>query len=344
MRVGKECFRDVELVAFYDLYGKEGTCSITKIKSCVIDITEIQGFLEALLRQFKPGIPLRQIAHQLNENWDVFKDDCIGEQILQQVVPTAHSIRKIAASGGSIYMDSVAAAVNSWREFKGEIAWKRRFLISSMEYEWEDMLRMEIPVSISQEEHFYRARLHEKADVPCYTSNNMSAPPKELSTAGRANPSGIPYLYLCEEEETTLYEVRALYLDEATIGTFQLADEGQPIKIIDFTSSSLLSLYGAYSAGDFPIELIMAMTLLKRTISGDLSKPIRRYDTENEYIPTQFLCEYIRDVMGYDGIKYYSALRPKEANVVIFSPDKMRCTSVKKVRVKKNNMIREDCP
>lgn len=344
MRVGKECFRDVELVAFYDLYGKEGTCGITKTKSCVIDITEIQGFLEALLCQFKPGIPLRQIAHQLNENWDVFKDDCVGEQILQQVAPTAHSIRKIAASGTDMYVDSVAAAVNSWREFKGEITWRRRFLISSMEYEWEDMLRMEIPVSISQEEHFYRARIHEKADVPCYTSNSMSAPPKELSTAGRANPSGIPYLYLCEEEETTLYEVRALYLDEVSLGTFQLADEGQPIKIIDFTSSSVLSLYGAYSAGDFPIELIMAMTLLKRTISGDLSKPIRRYDTGDDYIPTQFLCEYIRDVMREDGIKYYSALRPGEANVVIFSPEKMRCTGVKKVRVVKSDMLHEKCP
>lgn len=344
MRVGKECFRDVELVAFYDLYGKEGTCGITKTKSCVIDITEIQGFLEALLCQFKPGIPLRQIAHQLNENWDVFKDDCIGEQILQQVAPTAHSIRKISARGGSIYMDHVAAAVNSWREFKGEIAWRRRFLISSMEYEWEDMLRKEIPVSISQEEHFYRARLHGEADVPCYDPCSMGAPPRELSTAGRANPSGIPYLYLCEQDTTTLYEVRALYLDEATIGTFQLADEGQPIKIIDFTSSSLLSLYGAYSAGDFPIELVMAMTLLKRAISRDLSKPIRRYDTEDDYIPTQFLCEYVRDVMGKGGIKYYSALRPGEANVVIFSPEKMRCTGVKKVRVVKSDMLHKECP
>lgn len=344
MRVGKECFGDSELLAFYDLYGKEGTCDITKTRSCVIDITEIQGFLEALLCQFKPGIPLRQIAQQLNENWGVFENKCIGEQILRQVVPTVHSISKIRTSSDDIYKDHIAAAVNSWREFKGEIAWKRRFLISSKEYQWEEMLREDTPVIISREEHFYRARLHEKADAPCYTSNNMSAPPKELSTAGRANPSGIPYLYLCEEEETTLYEVRALYLDEATIGTFQISAENQPIKIIDFTSSSLLSLYAAYSAGDSSIESIMAMTLLKRTISENLSKPIRRYDTENEYIPTQFLCEYIRDVMGYDGIKYYSALRPKEANVVIFSPDKMRCTSVKKVRVKKNNMIREDCP
>lgn len=344
MRVGKECFRDVELVAVYDSCGEEGICDITKTRSCVIDITEIQGFLEALLRQFKPGIPLRQIAHQLNENWDVFKDDCIGEQILQQVVPTAHGISKIFTSSDDTYVDCIAASVNSWREFKGEIAWKRRFLISSKEYEWEGMLGKDTPVIISHEKYFYRARLHEKADAPCYTSDNMGAPPKELSTAGRANPSGIPYLYLCEEEETTLYEVRALYLDEATIGTFQLADEGQPIKIIDFTSSSLLSLYGAYSIEDSLMRSIMEMTLLKRTISENLSKPIRRYDTENEYIPTQFLCEYIRDVMGYDGIKYYSALRPKEANIVIFSPDKMCCTSVKKVRVIKNYMSCKKCP
>lgn len=44
------------------------------------------------------------------------------------------------------------------------------------------------------------------------------------------------------------------------------------------------------------------------------------------------------------GIKYYSALRPGEANVVIFSPEKMRCTGVKKVRVVKSDMLHEECP
>ena len=243
-------------------------------------------------------------------------------------------------------MDHVADAASSWRTFKEEIAGRRRFLISSTKYEWEKVLSRDSPISIPPGRCYYRARLHGEADAPCYDPCNMGAPPRELSTAGRANPSGIPYLYLCEQDTTTLYEVRALYLDEVSLGTFQLADEGQPINIIDFTSSSVLSLYGAYSAGDSPegIEFIMAMTLLKRAISRDLSKPIRRYDTEDDYIPTQFLCEYVRDEMGKGGIKYYSALRPGEANVVIFSPEKMRCTVVKKVRVVKSDMLHEECP
>lgn len=338
MRIGKGCFRDEELLAFYDSCGKDGTGGI--------DVAEIQGFLKELLAQFKPGIPLQQIASELNANWGVFKDDRTGAQILQEAGASTRRADEIAASGTDMYVDSVAAAASSWRTFKEEIAGRRRFLISSAEYEWEEMLSRDSPISIPPERCYYRARLHAEADVPCYPPCSMGAPPKELATAGRVNPSGIPYLYLCEQETTTLYEVRALYLDEVSLGTFQLADGKNRTEIIDFTSSSLQSLYAAYSEGDSlkGIESIMAMTLLKRAISRDLSKPIRRYDTEDDYIPTQFLCEYVRDVMEKGGIKYYSALRPGEANVVIFSPEKMRCTGVKKVRVVQSDMHHEECP
>lgn len=73
--------------------------------------------------------------------------------------------------------------------------------------------------------------------------------------------------------------------------------------------------------------------MLHQAISSDLSKPIRRYDSSFEYIPTQFICEYMRYEIGLDGIKYYSALRPKEVNIVIFDPSKMECIDVKQIQV-----------
>ena len=61
----------------------------------------------------------------------------------------------------------------------------------------------------------------------------MGCPPIEKATAGRANPLGIPYLYLCHDAETTLYEVRAVYLDKVSVGKFVINSN---LDIVDFSS------------------------------------------------------------------------------------------------------------
>jgi len=54
----------------------------------------------------------------------------------------------------------------------------------------------------------------------------------------------------------------------------------QPVLIADFTESS--TIFHPSRIGDR-----IKATLLKQKISADLSKPMRRYDSELEYIPTQ---------------------------------------------------------
>ena len=57
-------------------------------------------------------------------------------------------------------------------------------------------------------------------------------------------------------------------------------------------------------------------TLLKQKISVDLSKPMRRYDSELDYIPTQFICEFIKIYTGVQGIKFRSSLHTLGNNIV----------------------------
>lgn len=40
-----------------------------------------------------------------------------------------------------------------------------------------------------------------------------------------------------------------------------------------------------------------------------------------DYIPTQFISEYIRYELRYDGIKYKSAMNPEGSNYVLFFDD-----------------------
>ena len=155
----------------------------------------------------------------------------------------------------------------------------------------------------------------------------MFCPPAAYSTAGRANPSGIPYLYLSDNADTVLYEVRAAYLDEISIGTFEVKPTViSPVIISDFTESS--TIFHPSRIGDK-----IKTTLLKQKISADLSKPMRRYDSELDYIPTQFICEFIKIYTGVHGIKFRSSLHATGNNFVIFDQELMTCTQVNQIRV-----------
>jgi hypothetical protein len=159
----------------------------------------------------------------------------------------------------------------------------------------------------------------------------MGCPDKSNAPAGRANPQGIPYLYLSKSIETTLYEIRATFLDDVSVGTFIIKNDSKII-LVDFTESPNLFLNV-----DEIVDYTKSM-LLKRYISKELSKPIRRYDSELEYIPTQFICEFIRHFTGADGILFNSSLHKGGKNIVLFDQDKVECISVTKHRVTKINI------
>ena len=73
----------------------------------------------------------------------------------------------------------------------------------------------------------------------------MGCPPPNLATAGRANPLGIPYLYLSDSAKTTYFEVRAVYLDKLSVGKFYIP---QSLSLVDFSYS--INLYLSYVDGD----------------------------------------------------------------------------------------------
>jgi len=179
--------------------------------------------------------------------------------------------------------------------------------------------------------NLYRARVHYQSGLPAYLPDKMGCPPPDLASGGRANPSGIPYLYLSDNEATVLYEVRASYLDELSVAIFKLKDKFHSIKIVDFTEDT--SLYQPTNVN----ETIKARFLRDR-ISSDLSKAMRRYDSEIDYIPTQFICEFIKIFTGAKGIRFTSSLHPSGKNVVIFDQDLMECKSVKRKKISSINL------
>lgn len=134
-----------------------------------------------------------------------------------------------------------------------------------------------------------------------YDKGNSDAPPSVCAKEGRANPKGISYLYAAKDIKTAILEMRPQMQKMYNIATIEIKRNA---KMFDFT----------YSSKELKEDEYSIVSDLHR-ISEEFSKP--NFGDPIEYAPTQFLCEYIKK-LGYDGIKFKSAVSETGTNVLLF--------------------------
>lgn len=69
-------------------------------------------------------------------------------------------------------------------------------------------------------------------------------------------------------------------------------------------------------------------------ISREIAKPLRSRDSPLDYLPSQYLVEFIKS-KGYAGVKYNSTLRKGGYNIAIFNPDFYECLATEVIKIKK---------
>ena len=211
-----------------------------------------------------------------------------------------------------------------WDRFKTEIKHKNRFHISKV-----NLIDLNVLETIFNSESFtkiikkgnsfYRCRISNKTG---YENKDMWNPPKEFATSGRANPKGISYLYLGSRIETTFYESRASLFDYASVAEFRLKED---IKILDLRNPEYDII--SWSEND-SVELFLIYGSFIQTLQEEISLPIRKQDKDLDYIPTQYISEYIKSI-GFDGVEYQSSLDNEGYNLAVFNPDKFECIETK---------------
>ncbi|MFZ4798306.1 MAG: RES family NAD+ phosphorylase [Bacteroidia bacterium] len=336
MKVCSNCFSDSELqqniLANYDEIGVCFFCNENNVP--LLSIEEFLDFFTSFIGVFskqETGIPLIEL---IQKDWSLFSIKDSNNLLLDKILERIES--EIMNSNETVsYINEIDECVRYWDVLKESIKWEKRFLTNIgdlEEYGWDGLFTRQI--MFSKEEKMFRARLHFSDQEEFFSEKNMGCPPKEKVMSGRANPEGIPFLYLSKSVETTVYEIRATFLDEITIGEFKVKDF-ENIYLVDFTEVD-----SAFKNVDEVVKYAKSM-LLKKRISFDLSKPIRRYDSEFDYIPTQFICEYIRNITNADGILFNSSLHLGGKNIVLFNENKVECVSVQKHRIKKVEILSE---
>lgn len=155
------------------------------------------------------------------------------------------------------------------------------------------------------------------ADHPCPSGNPCPygaarmKPLPESAIEGRANPKGIPVLYLATNSNTAIGEVRPWIGAYVSVGLFCTHRE---VRLVDCTTGPLRFIHiGREPPVDKREELVW-------TCIGDaFARPITPNDAVADYAATQTIAELLH-ADGYDGIRYRSSLGNGH-NIALFDVD-----------------------
>ena len=284
------------------------------------DCQTVEDFLHALLSLYEISPDGEPISKALIEDWPVFADELSLSLVLGLLGNPFQANDRVK------YIAEYRDYLQAWEDVKAEVKTNTRFFchMDSIADVLNDFDIDSDSLMLFKNEKFFRARVHHKEE-PAFSTDEMGCPPTpELATPGRANPNGIRYLYLCCDDKTPFYEVRPYYLDRVDIGEFLILEDN--VKIVDFTEKvNLFQVF--YDDGEDVFKQKVKRRVLFDVISKDLSRPLRSFDSELEYVPTQYICEFFKD-RGADGIKFKSSVRDAGKNLVLFYPEKAECVDV----------------
>ncbi len=153
-----------------------------------------------------------------------------------------------------------------------------------------------------------------------FDSSGSGAPPADVASSGRLNPEKIKYLYLAEDPQTAVYEVRPTIGQHVSVAAFKAIED---IKIYDL-ASDINPQEEPIVDSDYP---------LFHEIQRRFSEP--NAGDAYRYLPTQYLGELIKQI-GFDGVRFMSSLKNGGINVVLF--DEKKCKAYRSDLIKVGNI------
>ncbi len=281
------------------------------------------------------------LVSEITKRWRLFPG--LSEQTIQTILTAI--CKELYDNSPQIFNDSVCIPElfndsylrdnsllldNDWNLFVDEIKTKNRYhsrqLNSKILEEYCAFIRKDYKAGTE----FYRGRI---SDRQGYGLDKMSAPPVGKSAEGRANARGITCLYVASDIDTAFHEVRAGLFDYVSVGKFRLKHD---ITVVDL--SVILKISPFNNKLDC-LKLAINKPHLER-LNHEMSRPLRRSDSTLDYVPTQYIVDYIKSIetdgiQEYNGIEYTSTANPSGYNLAIFDPDLFECTSVTVYEIEK---------
>ena len=352
MIICNDCFADSEIRSRIESHSKKGYCDFCKKQSLYTYDTEedeyLKGVFDGIIGIYTPVSELPEgydtsrqtfLKHEIKSVWNIFSN--LSENQINDIL-------KIMAS--ELYQENSALfdspIINTylddtdylkensmlcgcdWNQFVEALKHENRFHTKYMNTKILDVFCSYIRKTYKKGTKFYRGRV---SSAKGFDIEHMGAPEPHQASEGRANSSGIRRLYLANDEETTIHEIRAGAFDYISIGCFELKED---ITVVDLKMIDKIS--PIIEALDAVQYLINKEHLNK--INMEMGKALRRSDSPLDYVPTQYITDFIQAITHngkkeYAGIEYQSTLNPNGYNLAIFDPSLFDCISVETYQV-----------
>jgi hypothetical protein len=324
-----ECFGDPGLRdnIFPDLEQTIGKCDFCHAKNAaLVSPKDLRDAFDLVLGSYTIDPSGTALSSALRSDWLLFEpgrlDDDRAQVLLGEIFDDGELVRKRFLP----INDEGSTRVESWRQARQELMHSNRwFPTTPLDLRpIRSNLDTLLINSSTLGSIWYRARLLTGATG--YKRADMGAPPADLAAHGRANPAGIPYLYLGSTQHTAVSEVRPHPGEEASVARFRVEDLG----LVDLRTPRRTT--SPFTLGDESeiCELRNQLPLLEH-LGRELSRPVIPRSAPFEYIPSQYLCEYVKSC-GFDGVVYSSSVSVG-VNIAVFDPARAHPVSVKKVAI-----------
>lgn len=359
MLIGIDCFKDTEIHSIIASQSKFGNCEITGQVDVMVYDTEkdtyLEDYLSEILDVYTPKIDLPDdfpneyldsLANILFRDWEIFNVEIndinkiiieVCKNIYPREAPVFNEkvgIEKLCDS--SFLKRKCLVKESSWERFMSSIKNINRFHSNHINLELLEELFKSESMKLTFEKGeltLFRGRI---SDENGYNKIHMGPPPAKSATAGRVNSAGISCLYLASDVKTTFHEIRARDFDYISVGKF-VSDKD--VKIVNLSNLNKIS---PFSTEGFDSEwFAINMNILKK-ISNEIAKPLRRQDSELDYLPAQYISDFVKS-LGFDGICYRSTLNVEGLNYAFFDPKKFKCEEVMLYHIKSMNFEAEPC-
>lgn len=276
---------------------------------------------------YEPDPAGKQLVEWLRLDWGLFRhprmDDIRARDLLAAILNNGDIVRQTFSAAPRYHADHV----DRWEELREELMYKNRYFPDSK----VDLARLRglfayLIVDDAPTEWF-RARI-QPADA-AFTPAEMGAPPPRVVSNGRANPPGIPYLYLGSSAVSSVAETRPHTGEIASVATFELP---VGLTLIDLRDPRYLVSPFLIGDEDEVGHLRGDVSFLGR-LGVELTRPVVPQGAAIDYVPSQYLCEFIKK-SGYDGVIYSSSVSDG-MNLALFDPALAACKGVAGRRVER---------
>lgn len=315
-----------EIILEDDRIGDCDFCGSTGVS--IIDPIDLRELFEPLLdyyevveyktHYFDPdddpldyGEPL---GYLLQSHWEIFSDTIGSTEKCNELIEAIFEETIDANDLWCTIDDRWYVEPDKDRSIWNKLSWylknKRRFFLDFKELGADDLFdRLEVyileqvEIILPKGSTLFRTRLGgnviSEDEIRPFSKENMGAPPASPYQQGRGNPPGVSYLYAASDEVTAIGEKRPGRNSILSLGELETTRE---LRLINLANVPYLD-------SPFRIEYladeIRARSILM-FLGKELSRPVSIEDPPNEYLPSQFLCEFILK-NSYDGVIYNSS-------------------------------------